>query len=121
MNLNIYDVFLSYNWAIQEQVRKFDEKLQSESGLKVWRDERNLINSNNPLTSQLSEAIKASKLIVCFITKQYCQSHNCNLELEWANTLKKSLVVVMIEKLDLSGGIQVNGFKYNSGISFIIK
>ena len=118
---SIYDVFISYNWAIIDQVAKFDEKLEKKTGLRIWRDVRDLTNSSIPLTAQLADAIRKSNLIVCFITKQYCQSHNCNLEVDWANTLKKPLVVVMIEKLDFNEEISVTGFNYNSGIPFIIK
>ena len=118
---SIYDVFISYNWAIIDQVAKFDGKTEKKTGLRICRDVRDLTNSSNPLTAQLSVAIRKSNLIVCFITKQYCQSHNCNLEVDWANTLKKPLVVVMIEKLDSNEEISVTGFNYNSGIPFIIK
>ena len=113
-------MFISYNWSIKDQVDILENKLKS-NNLKVWRDIRNLEKSDNPLTSQLSEAIKKSKLVICCITKEYCRSHNCNLEIEWANTLKKPLIVLMIDKLDLSESIQVTDRNYASGVPFIIK
>jgi hypothetical protein len=113
-------VFLSYNWSCKEQVKELDKKL-TESGLKVWRDEKYLENNNTPLLSQITTAIRKSKLIVCCVSEKYCESHNCNLELEWANTLKKNLLVLMIDNIDFSKEIRVNGFNHESSVPIIIK
>ena len=59
-----------------------------------------------------ANAIKESRIFVCFITKEYYESHNCNLEIEYANTLKKKMIVLMIERLEI---------KDLGGVGFIIK
>ena len=115
------DVFISYNWNVKNEVKYLDKKL-SESGLKVWLDEKELQTNDMPLTVQLANGIKKSKIIVCCITKEYCKSFNCNLEFEYANTLAKPTIVLMID--DLKPGeisdIKIDNRRYPSGIGFLI-
>jgi hypothetical protein len=117
----MYDVFISYNWAIKAQVQKLYQVLTS-LNYKVWMDERDLNTSNNPLTAELTMAIKNSKVILSCITKEYCASYNCNLEVEYASAKKKQMVVLMIERIDTTkiDEIQVTGRSQSSGIGFII-
>ncbi len=49
-----FDAFLSYNWFSKETVKKIDENLM-QKGLKIWRDERELKNNDQPLTEQLGK------------------------------------------------------------------
>ena len=94
------DVFISYNWGHKQQVKEFHDKLAA-SGLSAWRDEKELLNNELPLSGQLASAIKKSKLFLCFISKKYSQSHNCILEIEYANTLRKKILVLMLENLKM--------------------
>ena len=96
---SIYDAFLSYNWLIQEEIKLLEEKL-THMGLKLWRDEKGLHANEISLLGEIAQAITKSKTFVCLITRAYCESHNCNLEIEFANTLAKPLVVLMVERLD---------------------
>ena len=41
--------------------------------------------------------LKKAKFL-CLITQAYSKSHNCNLEIEFANTLRKKMIVLMIER-----------------------
>jgi len=96
---SIYDAFLSYNWSIKNEVKLLEESL-TEMGLKVWRDDEKELHANDgSLLGELAQAIKISKTFVCCVTNSYCESHNCNLEIEFANTLAKPLVVLMFERL----------------------
>jgi len=97
----MYDIFLSYNWSIKAQVQILEMKLKYQ-GYKVWRDETDLKNGNQFLSSQLASAVKKSKIFICFITTEYCQSYNCNLELEYASSLAKPFTVLMINRLSIS-------------------
>ena len=67
-------------------------------------------------------AIKNSKVILSCITKDYCKSFNCNLEVEYASAKKKQMVVLMIERMDTTeiDEIEVTGRDQASGIGFII-
>ena len=115
------DIFLSYNWKIKEQVKLLHEKLEKE-GFKVWRDDRELHAGNSALTVELAKSIKKSKAVICCITKDYCKSNNCNLEIEFASSCKKQLIVLMIDKIEPTeiDEIQIEDRLKYSGIGFII-
>ena len=117
----MFDVFISYNWGIKAQVRQLYEILKS-LNYKVWLDERELNAGSSPLTTELALAIRDSKVILSCITKDYCASYNCNLEIEYASAKKKPMIVLMIEKIDTTtiDQIEVTGRIQASGIGFII-
>ena len=116
------DIFLSYNWNIKEQVKLLHEKLEKEK-FKVWRDDEQLRAGNSALTAELAKGIKKSKVIICCITKDYCKSNNCNLEIEFALACKKQVIVLMIEKIEPTEIDEIkvdNRTDKSSGIGFII-
>jgi hypothetical protein len=119
--MNVFDVFISYNWGIKKQVKQLYDILKSLS-YKVWMDEAELNAGNSPLTAELATAIKNSKVILSCITTDYCKSFNCNLELEYASAKKKQIITLMVERLDTTkiDEIQVTGRGQSSGIGFII-
>jgi len=119
--MNIFDVFISYNSGIKDQVKKLYEELKS-LNYKVWLDERELSAGSNALTSVLATAIRDSKVILCCITKDYCRSYNCNLEVEYASAKKKQIITLMCEEIDPAtiDEIEVTGRDQTSGIGFII-
>jgi hypothetical protein len=120
-SINMYDVFISYNWGIKVQVQKLYQVLTS-LNYKVWLDERELNAGSNPLTAELAMAIKNSKVILSCITTDYCKSYNCNLEVEYASAKKKQMIALMIERIDPTSidEIKVTGRNQTSGIGFII-
>ena len=115
------DIFLSYNWNIKEQVKLLHEQLEDEN-FKVWRDDKQLHAGNSSLTAELAKSIKNSKVIICCITKDYCKSYNCNLEIQFAFTCKKQMIVLMIDKIEPTeiDEIKVEDRLKYSGIGFII-
>ena len=116
------DVFISYNWGLKKQVLQLYDILKNEFKYNVWLDEKELNAGNSPLTAELANAIKNSKVILSCVTKEYCKSYNCNLEVEYAAAKKKPMVVLMVDKLDTTeiDDIQVTGRNQASGIGFII-
>ncbi len=115
------DVFISYNWKIKDQVKKLYQVLTS-LNYKVWMDQTDLNAGSSPLTAELALAIKNSKVILSCLTKDYCKSYNCNLEVEYASAKKKQIITLMIERMDTTkiDEIQVTGRGQASGIGFII-
>jgi len=113
------DIFISYEWSTKSQVMILGEKLKK-LGFKVWRDERDYKTNNKSLMCNLANAIKKSKLFICCVTESYCKSHNCNLEIEWANTLGKPIVVLMIDRLRAEeiSNFEVTGREQASEIGF---
>ena len=92
------DVFISYNWNCSKLVEQLYAKLTS-LDIRVWRDVVNLNQTSEPLTLQLANAIQDCKIFMCLITTAYYKSRNCNLEIEYANTLKKKMIILMVENL----------------------
>ena len=117
----MFDVFISYNSGIQKQVQKFERILKS-LNYKVWLDQRELNAGSSPLTAELALAIRDSKVILSCITKDYCRSFNCNLEIEYATAKKKQMVTLLVEEIDTTkiDEIQVTGRNQATGIGFII-
>ena len=117
----MFDVFISYNHLIKQQVKQLYQVLTS-LNYKVWLDERELNAGSSPLTAELALAIKNSKVILSCITTDYCKSYNCNLEVEYASAKKKQMIALMIERIDPTSidEIQVTGRNQTSGIGFII-
>ena len=117
----MFDVFISYNWGIKKQVQQLYQVLTS-LNYKVWLDEIELNAGTSPLTAELAIAIKDSKVILSCITKDYCKSFNCNLELEYASAKKKQIIALMVEEIDpiTIDEIQVTDRVQPSGIGFII-
>jgi hypothetical protein len=74
----MFDVFISYNWGIKQQVQKLYQVLTS-LNYKVWLDERELNAGSSPLTAELATAIKNSKVFLSCITTDNCRSFNCRV------------------------------------------
>jgi hypothetical protein len=117
----MFDVFISYNSGIKDQVMKLYKVLTS-LNYKIWLDERELNAGSNPLTSELAKAIKNSNVFLSCITRDYCRSFNCNLEVEYASAKKKQIITLMIEEIDPAtiDEIEITGRDQTSGIGFII-
>ena len=101
------DIFVSYNWGIKAEVRKLCDLLEAQN-YTVWQDDKELSGGNRPLTSELASAIKSSKVFLCCITKEYCKSYNCNLEVEYANAKKKPMISLMIENIYQNNIYKIN-------------
>ena len=117
------DVFISYNWNVKDQVKELFKILTNDYNLKVWLDELELNGGNmSSLTAELASAIKNSKIFICCLTREYCRSQNCNLEIEYASVLKKKIIVLSIDDIDTTkiDEIQITGSLQFSGIGFII-
>jgi hypothetical protein len=114
------DIFISYNWNVQEQVKELYEILTN-LNYKVWLDIKQ-INGGYRLSSELAQGIKNAKIVVSCITRDYCKSYNCNLEIENASSRKKQIIPLMLENLSINeiDDIVITGTKETTGIGFII-
>ena len=100
---NKYDVFISYNWKLKKEVKQLESKLKSVGGWRVWRDERKMQSNHSPLSSVTALALRRSAVFLCLITNRYCESNHCSLEIEFASALKKTMVALLIEKINAGG------------------
>lgn len=115
------EIFLSYNWGIKESVKKLETNLKTE-GFTVWLDTHEL-RAQHHLHSQIERSIENSRVFICCITQKYCESENCGLEFHLAYTLKKPMIVLMIEDLKIEDiiDIKVKDKNHSSGIAIKIK
>ena len=93
-----YDVFISYHWRTKEKAKLLHDKLAQLHNMKVWReDEAHLENATN-LNKQLNY-INRSKVVVCCMDQFYYKSKSCLLELNYADSINKRIIVLMIDDL----------------------
>ncbi len=69
-NSNDFDVFISFQWNLNDQVKSFHEKLNNQNNFKTYRNEIQYNNNNQPdLAEKTVQIIKSSKIFICFLTK----------------------------------------------------
>ena len=95
-----FDIFLSYNWDVKDKVKNLYNKLTNDFNLRVWIDYNQL--DNNMLYDQLTEGIRKSTLFLCCVTKKYTESVNCIRELNFASESKKTMIILMFERLQIN-------------------
>lgn len=93
-----FDIFLSYNWDQKDQIRKLYEELVN-NGFKCWLCNEVL---KDPLKmDQIFEIISNSKIFVSCITEKYCKSEQCISEINYAKSIKKPIVIIMLVRPSL--------------------
>lgn len=86
-------IMISYNWGIQEMVKKVAEGLKKR-GIPVWID---LDKMSGDINASMAEAVDGCKAIVCFMTQNYQDSKNCKRELTYADNQEKEIIPCMAE------------------------
>ena len=101
-------LYLSYEDELLKKLRIFHKKLAAPPfNYKIWRNETNLIKNNqHSLVDQTCDAIKLSKIFLCFLTNRYTQSVDHKSELNYARTINKIIIILKIENLVID---QVDG------------
>lgn len=95
-----FDIFLSYNWDSKDVVRDLYDKLTANFGYRVWIDDKQL--DSGMLYEQLCQGIKNSKCVICCVSEKYAESDNCIKEITFAQMCKKPLIIIMLERLNVS-------------------
>ncbi|CAF4797410.1 unnamed protein product [Rotaria sp. Silwood1] len=86
-------VMLSYNWNSQALVSKIHDILIDE-GIKVWMDINGGMGDN--INISMAEGVENATVVCCFMTPDYQKSHNCQLELEYANKKEIRIIPCML-------------------------
>jgi hypothetical protein len=94
-----YDIFISYEHSNQQDILRFSDYLRVKHKFKVFFDMDD-VNSGEPLGKTLLTALDNSKVFVCFITKRYANSRNCQDEFNWAFIKRQQpTIIVMLERI----------------------
>jgi hypothetical protein len=55
---------------------------------------------NGSVNKLMQQGIDQSELFVCCATTNYCASHNCKRELEYADYMNKNIIFILFEKFN---------------------
>ncbi|XP_077997701.1 uncharacterized protein LOC144450836 isoform X2 [Glandiceps talaboti] len=97
MIINDSEVFISYQWDKQPQVKTLYSRLTS-LGYTCWFDVMQMGGGDN-LYSQIERGIRKAKVVICCCTSKYALSVNCRREVSSADALKKPLIPVVLENM----------------------
>lgn len=88
-------VFLSYQWDVQDQVTALRDHLEK-SGFSCWMDIGQM-GGGDQLSTKIDQGLRGCKLVVACVTPKYTASHLCNRELWLADMLHKPILPVVME------------------------
>ncbi|XP_048253085.1 uncharacterized protein LOC124147002 isoform X2 [Haliotis rufescens] len=91
------EVFLSYQWGIQNEVKLLKQHLEK-AGFTCWMDIGQM-GGGDKLFEKIDKGIRAAKIIICCVTEKYAKSPNCNREVNLSVSLGKPIIPLLMEKL----------------------
>jgi len=94
------DIYISYHWKTQENVKPLYEMLTSQH-FKTWMGIQSCNSKFLSLQTESAKAITSSRVVICCITRAFSESANCCREMAYAYLLKKPLIVLMFENLKM--------------------
>jgi hypothetical protein len=86
--------FLSYCHSNKEIVHKVADEL-IKINCKIWIDRD--LTEGHMLFADIQNGIEISHLVICFISKTYCDSQNCMNEITLAYNQKKKILPIMLD------------------------
>jgi hypothetical protein len=110
-------LFVSYSHSNKEIVHKIADEL-TKINYKIWID-RDLCEGHM-LFADIQKGIENSHIVICFISKNYCNSENCKDEIFHARNKKKKILPIMLDdyfKVEQEG-IQLMISRINSFYAF---
>ncbi|XP_060078184.1 uncharacterized protein LOC132557683 [Ylistrum balloti] len=92
------DVFLSYQWGKQTQIKQLYKRL-CELGLTCWMDIYQM-GGGDSLYDKIDRGVRGCKIVLSCVTTKYAVSANCRREVSLADSLKKPVIPLLLEKMD---------------------
>jgi uncharacterized protein with NAD-binding domain and iron-sulfur cluster len=87
-------LFVSYSHSNKEIVHRVADEL-IKLNYKIWIDRD--LTEGHMLFADIQNGIEISHLIICFISKTYCDSQNCMNEITLAYNQKKKILPIMLD------------------------
>ncbi|XP_033738373.1 uncharacterized protein LOC117325949 isoform X2 [Pecten maximus] len=91
------DVFLSYQWGKQKQIKQLYKRL-CELGLTCWMDIYQM-GGGDSLYDKIDRGVRGCKIVLSCVTTKYAVSANCRREVSLADSLKKPVVPLLLEEM----------------------
>ncbi|CAD5120087.1 DgyrCDS8667 [Dimorphilus gyrociliatus] len=91
------DVFISYQWGKQPQIKRLYKKL-SEMGYYCWLDIMQM-GGGDSLFDKIDKGIRGAKVIISCVTPKYALSANCRREVSLSGALSKPIVPLLLEDM----------------------
>ncbi|XP_046377982.2 uncharacterized protein LOC124150105 [Haliotis rufescens] len=91
------EVFLSYQWGIQNEVKLLKLHLEK-AGFTCWMDIGQM-GGGDKLFEKIDKGIRAAKIIICCVTEKYTKSPNGIREVNLSVSLGKPIIPLLMEKL----------------------
>ena len=110
MNKKKFDIFISHEMNVKDQVHKLYDVLLKEIKAKIWISKYQ-IKSSSIEFEDLRRCIDDSILLICCITKAYSLSKDCQDEIGYSICRKKKMLVLMFEDIDLTKDVGWFGLK----------
>eukprot|EP00794_Sanderia_malayensis_P014117 gene14117-15593_t len=88
-------VMLSYQWDIQDLVKRVYQSLQAR-GLPVWMDIEGGMSGD--INESMAYGVDNAVVVIPFMSQKYMESKNCKKELSYADSQDVSIVPVMTQK-----------------------
>ena len=112
--INSQNIFLSYNHSNKNIVYAIADKLKAIHI--IWIDRDNL-KAGVRINEEISKGIRNSSLFICFISEGYCKSIACKREIALADSLKKKILPVMLQR-EAKNGIELIIAELNTFYAF---
>ena len=91
------EVFISYQWGKQPQIRKLYQRL-TDLGFSCWMDIHQM-GGGDSLYEKIDKGIRGCTVVISCCTKKYSLSANCRREVSLADALKKPIVPLLLEDM----------------------
>ena len=102
--------------------RFYEWAKQNNSNIEFWKDDQGGINDH--LNEDMALGIQGAHVVVVFISDAYFTSKNCYKEINYAESLKKEIIIVKMEEdVELLGRGAISLIvktKLNVSIVFIV-
>ncbi|CAF0706556.1 unnamed protein product [Brachionus calyciflorus] len=99
-NVKLCNIFISYQWKSQSNVKKIYAELEALEGLNVFMDIYKIKAGNN-LYASLASNIQQADVILACVSRDYVKSKNCEREIIYADAFNKPIIPLYIEKIPI--------------------